>query len=252
MKAGFSFDERKRYARQLTLAHFGETGQARLRDAHALVVGAGGLGSACATYLAAAGIGALTIVDFDRVDVSNLQRQILHETGDIGRAKVESARDRLEELNPEVTVRIVDARIEDFLATSGALDGIAAVLDGSDRFETRLAVNAACVPAQVPLISAAILGWAGQIGVFAGYRADCPCYQCFVPAVPPDAPTCRTNGILGPIAGLTGSWQALEAIKVVTETGNALFGRLVQIDGLGSRIRESRLAKDPACPVCSR
>ncbi len=249
--SSLSFDERRRYARHLNLAGFGEEAQLRLKHSHALIVGAGGLGSASATYLAAAGIGRLTLVDFDRVELSNLQRQILHETADIGRPKVESARDRLEELNPAVEVRIVEARIESFLDTPDALTGIDVVLDGSDQFATRLAVNAACVAARVPLVSAAILGWNGQIGLFAGHLPNVPCYQCLVPAIPPDAPTCQSNGILGPIAGLFGAWQAMEAIKLMTQTGTPLLGRVARMDGFSGQMRESRLEKDPSCPVCA-
>ncbi len=244
------FDYQRQYARHLNLAEFGEAAQLRLHSSHALIVGAGGLGSASASYLAAAGIGKITLVDFDRVELSNLHRQILHERGDIGRPKVHSATDRLRDLNPDVHIRVFDARIEHILAAPGALDDIDVVLDGSDRFETRLEVNMACVSEGVPLVSAAILGWEGQIGVFAGHLPDQPCYACLVPEVPPDAPNCRSNGILGPVAGIFGSWQAMEAIKIVTATGMPLLGRLARLDGRTGRMQESLLQKDASCPIC--
>lgn len=247
----FSDDERRRYARHLVMDAWGEPAQAKLKQARVLVIGAGGLGSAAITYLAASGIGTLGIADHDRVELSNLQRQILHETGDVGRAKIESARDRVEELNPHVRVEIHAVRVDEEnalpLVTSYDL-----VLDGSDNFETRIAVASACHHAAKTLVSAAIRRFEGQITTFKSYLgAPHPCYRCFVGDTPPDHRTCAETGILGPVAGLLGSWQALEASKEIASVGESLSGTLLRIDGLTGLVKRSQLLRDPACPICA-
>ncbi|HEY2177764.1 MAG TPA: ThiF family adenylyltransferase, partial [Caulobacteraceae bacterium] len=199
-----------------------------------------------ALYLAAAGIGALTLIDPDVVEVSNLQRQVLFDTADVGTAKVEAARRRLAALNPHVAVSgacvsLTEANAAELLA------GHDLVLDGTDDFATRLAVNAACVGAGVTLVSGAIGRWTGQVGVFAGR----PCYRCLVPEIPPEAETCAAVGVVGALAGVIGSLMALEAIKLIARAGEPLVGRLLILDALSAETRTVTLEPDPACPVCS-
>ncbi len=235
-----------RYARHLVLREVGGPGQQRLKAAHVLIVGAGGLGSPAALYLAAAGVGALTLSDDDVVSLSNLQRQVLFATADVGRSKTAAGADRLTGLNPHVTVHaapaVTAANVESLVA------GHDLVLDGTDNFETRLLVSDACVAAGVPLVSGAIGRWTGQVGVFAGQ----PCYRCLVPDVPPDAETCVAVGVVGALAGVIGSMMALEAVKLITGAGEALSGRLLIYDGLNGESRTVRIGADPACPACAR
>ncbi|MBX3481740.1 MAG: molybdopterin-synthase adenylyltransferase MoeB [Caulobacter sp.] len=240
----FSDSEVERYARHLVLREIGGPGQQRLKAARVLIVGAGGLGSPAALYLAAAGVGHLTLSDSDTVGLSNLQRQVLFSTQDIGAAKTDAARSRLAALNPHVGIAAVPAVKADTLA--GVIEGHDLVLDGTDNFETRLAVSDACLTAQVPLVSGAIGRWTGQVGVFQGR----PCYRCLVPEVPPDAETCVAVGVVGALAGVIGSMMALEAIKLLTAAGSALTGRLLIYDGLAGESRTVRIAADPACPAC--
>lgn len=241
----FSDDEVERYARHLVLREIGGPGQQKLKAARVLIVGAGGLGSPAALYLAAAGVGTLRIVDPDVVDRSNLQRQVLFDEADIGRPKVEAAAGHLAALNPHVIVEPVHAAFD---ARTGAelVVGCDLVLDGTDDFETRFAGNAACVAAGVPLVSGAIGRWTGQVGVFTGR----PCYRCLVPEVPPDAETCAVVGVVGALAGVVGSMMALEAVKLLTGAGEALAGRLLIYDALAAETRTVRLAADPECDVC--
>ncbi len=210
-----------------------------------LIVGAGGLGAPAALYLAAAGVGELTIVDPDTVERSNLQRQVLYDSDDAGRLKVEAAGERLVALNPNVeVVRIAEALTE---ANARALiAGHDLVLDGTDDFATRFAVNAACVAERVILVSGAIGRWTGQVGVFAGR----PCYRCLVPDIPPDAETCAAVGVVGALAGVVGSMMALEAIKLIAGAGEPLTGRLLIYDALAAEARTVRIGADPDCPVC--
>jgi molybdopterin-synthase adenylyltransferase len=245
MAAVFSEAEVERYARHLVLREVGGPGQQRLKRARALIVGAGGLGAPAALYLAAAGVGRLGLVDPDAVSLSNLQRQVLYATADVGAPKVERAAGRLRELNPEVEVEahalaVVDANADALVA------GWDVVLDGTDDFATRFAVNAACVRAGVPLVSGALGRWTGQVGVFAGR----PCYRCLVPEAPPDAETCAAVGVVGALAGVVGSLMALEAVKLLAGAGEALTGRLLIYDGLAAEARTVRVPADPACPVC--
>ena len=241
----FSPDEVERYARHLVLREIGGPGQQALKTARVLIVGAGGLGSPAALYLAAAGAGTLGIVDPDSVALSNLQRQVLYTTGEVGRLKVDAARERLSSLNPTLqidghAIEVTDANARDVIA------GYQLVLDGTDDFATRFAVNAACVGAGVPLVSGAIGRWTGQVGVFRGR----PCYRCLVPAVPPDAETCSAVGVVGALGGVIGSMMAMEAIKLICDAGESLTGRLLIYDALAAETRTVRVGADPACPVC--
>ena len=242
----FTEDEVERYARHLVLSEVGGPGQQALKRARVLIVGAGGVGGPAALYLAAAGVGTLGLIDHDAVALSNLQRQILFDTADVGRPKVEAAAMRLEGLNPHVAVQTFAERLtaENALARIEDFD---LVLDGTDDFETRFLVNAACVVAGRPLVSGALGRWSGQVAVFAGR----PCYRCLVPDMPPDAETCARVGVVGALAGVVGSMAALEAIKVLTGAGQPLTGRLLLYDGLAGTARTVRIAPDPACPVCA-
>jgi len=237
-----------RYSRQILLPQFGVEGQERLMASTVLVVGAGGLGSPVALYLAAAGVGRLIIADFDRVDLTNLQRQILHATDRIGTAKAESARRTLHALNPEIEIVPIGRRLEGELLQEqvAASD---AVVDGSDNFATRFAVNAACVATGRPLIAGAVIRWEGQVSVYTGQPGD-PCYRCLYGNGGEVEDTCSENGILAPVAGIVGSIQATETLKVLSGVGTTLAGRLLILDALEMRFRTLTLTRDPACPVC--
>jgi molybdopterin/thiamine biosynthesis adenylyltransferase/rhodanese-related sulfurtransferase len=242
-------EERLRYGRHLTLPEVGEAGQRRLKRARVLVVGAGGLGSPAALYLAAAGVGHLGLVDFDEVDRSNLQRQVLYATSDVGRPKLEAARDRLAGLNPNVEVALHPARLDrtNALALVQAHD---LVVDGTDNFATRYLVNDACVLAGRPNVYASIFRFEGQASVFA--TADGPCYRCLHPEPPPPGlvPSCAEGGVLGVLPGLLGVIQATEAVKLILGIGEPLVGRLLVVDALAMRFQALRLRRDPACPAC--
>jgi molybdopterin/thiamine biosynthesis adenylyltransferase len=227
------------------LREVGGPGQQKLKAARVLIVGAGGLGAPAALYLAAAGVGRITLVDPDRVSLSNLQRQVIFETADDGRAKVEAASAHLAALNPHVELFPVLAHVTDANARD-LLGGHDLILDGTDDFATRFAVNAACVADHIPLVSGAIGRWTGQVGVFAGR----PCYQCLVPEIPPDAETCSVVGVVGALAGVVGSMMALEAVKLLTGAGAPLTGRLLIYDALAAEVRTVRVGADPDCPVC--
>ena len=242
----FSPEEVERYARHLVLSEVGGPGQQRLKAATVVLVGSGGVGSPAALYLAAAGVGSLRIIDGDIVSLSNLQRQILFNTADIDRPKVEAAAGRLEAINPHVRVETLNYRLTAENAAS-VIAGADAVLDGADDFETRYRVNAACVAAGVPLVSGALGRWTGQVGVFAGK----PCYRCLVPETPPDAETCARVGVVGALAGVIGAMAALEAIKLITGAGEPLTGRLMLYDGLAATSRVVAVTADPGCPVCA-
>jgi molybdopterin/thiamine biosynthesis adenylyltransferase len=241
----FSEDEVERYARHLVLSEIGGPGQQALKRARVLIVGAGGVGAPAALYLAAAGVGTLGLIDDDVVGLSNLQRQIAFSTPEVGRPKVEAAAERLGGLNPHVTIQTFAERLTPDNAAD-RIGGFDIVLDGTDDFETRLIVNAACVAADKPLVSGALGRWSGQVGVFAGR----PCYQCLVPEIPPDAETCARVGVVGALAGVVGSMAALETIKLITGAGEALAGRLMLYDGLTATARTVRVTADPQCPVC--
>lgn len=241
----FDDDEVERYARHLILSEVGGPGQQALKRARVLVVGMGGIGNPAALYLAAAGVGTLGLIDDDVVSLSNLQRQVVFGTGDVGRPKIEVARERLAALNPHTGVELFSQR----MTPANARDLVSRfhlVLDGTDDFDTRFAVNAACVAEKRPLVSGALGRWSGQVGVFTGQ----PCYQCLVPETPPEAETCARVGIVGALAGVIGTMAALEAIKLITGAGDPLQGRLLVYDGLKGASRVARVGADPACPVC--
>jgi molybdopterin-synthase adenylyltransferase len=243
----FSDEERQRYARHIMLKEIGGPGQQRLKAARVAIVGVGGLGAPTALYLAAAGVGRLRLIDDDDVSLDNLQRQIIFRGVDVGASKVERADAQLRELNAHVNVEIEPRRLTDSNAAH-LLEGADVVLDGSDDFETRFAVNAACRAIAVPLVSGAVGRWDGQVSVFA--RGG-PCYRCFVPETPPDAETCARVGVVGALTGVIGSMMALEAIKLITGAGEPLIGRVMIFDGLSGEARAVRLSRDPACPVCA-
>ena len=242
-------DERLRYARQATLAELGPEGHARIRAGSALIVGVGGLGCPAATYLAGAGVGRLVLTDFDRVDLTNIHRQILFETGDVGRPKVAAASDRIARLNPDVAVETADGRL-DAAGLLAYARGCDVVLDGSDNFGTRFAVNAACRAAGTPLVSGATIRMEGQLAVFDPRRPDTPCYRCLYDEEGEELENCTGAGILGPVAGVMGCLMAVEALKLIAGCGEPVAGRLLLYDALDARWRELRIPRDPACPVC--
>ncbi|MEZ5648177.1 MAG: molybdopterin-synthase adenylyltransferase MoeB [Alphaproteobacteria bacterium] len=245
-----------RYARHIVLPEIGEEGQARLLTARILVVGAGGLGAPVLMYLAAAGVGTLGIIDDDIVDLSNLQRQIIHTTSHIGTAKVVSAAVALKALNPEVKVERYQRRLEKESARH-LIENYDLVIDGSDNFATRYILNDLCYQIRRPLIMGSLLRFEGQISLFKAYDIDAqgqhgPCYRCVFPEPPPAniAPGCAQAGILGAIAGVIGALQAGEAIKEILGFGDSLSGRLLLYDGLKAQIASIALSADPDCPVC--
>jgi molybdopterin/thiamine biosynthesis adenylyltransferase/rhodanese-related sulfurtransferase len=244
-----SHEELLRYSRHLTLPDVGLEGQTKLGAARVLLIGAGGLGSPAALYLAAAGVGTIGLVDFDVVDASNLQRQIVHGTSSIGRPKTESARERLHDINPHVTIEPFPKQ----LTSTNALEVLRdfdVIVDGSDNFPTRYLVNDACVLLGKPNVYGSIFQFDGQVSVFDAKRG--PCYRClFAEPPPPDlVPSCAEGGVLGVLPGIIGSLQALEVIKLIVRFGESLIGRLLLFDGRRMQFRELALAKDPACPVC--
>ncbi len=242
-------EETLRYHRQIILPRVGPEGQRRLKDASILLVGAGGLGSPAAQYLAAAGIGKLGIVDGDVVELSNLQRQVLHDTPSVGRPKTESAQLRIARLNPDVRVEQHQVRLDSANAL-GILEGWDVVVDGSDNFPTRYLVNDACVLLGIPFVYGAVFRFEGQASVFA--HPSGPCYRClFRDPPPPDAvPSCSEAGVLGVLPGLVGTIQATEAIKLILGIGDPLVGRLLLVDSLSMQFREVELRRDPDCAVC--
>lgn len=243
----FSEDEVERYARHLVLNEIGGPGQQALKKARVLVVGVGGVGAPAALYLAAAGVGTLGLIDDDTVALSNLQRQIAFSSDDIGRSKVAAGAARLAALNPHVALETFSERLTEGNAAQrvGAFD---IVLDGTDDFETRHRVNAACVAAGKPLVSGALGRWTGQVGVFSGR----PCYQCLVSGIPPEAETCSRVGVVGALAGVVGSMTALETIKLIVGAGTTLRARLLIYDGLSGASRTVGITADPECPICAQ
>ena len=248
----FTEDQVLRYARHIILPGIGGDGQQKLMDAKVLVIGAGGLGSPVAMYLAAAGVGTLGLVDFDRVDLSNLQRQLLHDTDDVGRPKVESARERIRDLNPNVDVVVH----ETLLSSENAFDvlgGYDVVVDGTDNFPVRYLVNDATQMLGTPLVYGSIYQWEGQASVFMP-GPEVPCYRCLFPEPPPPGtvPSCAEGGVFGVLPGIVGSIQATEAIKLVLGTGEPLVGRLLLFDALTMQFTTVKLRWDPDCPVCGK
>ena len=243
-------DQLLRYSRHILLDDIGIEGQQRLRDAHALVIGAGGLGSPVALYLASAGIGELTLVDPDVVDLTNLQRQVVHDSGRIGQAKAESARHRLAALNPDVRVHAVVQRA-DATWLDAQLPGVDVVLDCSDNFRTRHAVNAACVRHRKPLVAGAAIGFDGQVSVYDSRDPKAPCYAClFPPEAAFEDVACATMGVFAPLVGIIGTVQAAEALKLIVGIGTPLTGRLLMLDARGMEWTEMAVARQAACTVC--
>ena len=244
-------EQRERYSRHLLLPEVGPDGQQKLLDARVLLLGAGGLGSPAALYLAAAGVGTLGIVDNDEVDLSNLQRQVIHSSERIGVPKVDSAEQTITALNPDVKVEKYPLRLgpENIM---DVLPGWDVVVDGLDNFPTRYLLNDASVRLGIPVVSAAILGFEGQLSVFKPY--DGPCYRCLFPVPPPAelAPSCGANGVLGVLPGTMGLLQATEVIKLILGEGDTLIGRLLMYDALAATVTEVKVRRDPACPICSR
>ena len=245
-----SHDETTRYSRHLMMPEVTPDGQRRLKAARVLCIGAGGLGSPAALYLAAAGVGTIGIVDFDSVDLSNLQRQILHGTKDIGRSKLESARNRLRDINPEIAIELHECRF----SSENAPELVAkydVIVDGSDNFPTRYLSNDVCVFAQRPNVYGSVFRFEGQTTVFAPHLGG-PCYRCLFPEPPPpdSVPNCAQAGVLGVLPGIIGMLQAIEAIKLIVGIGDPLIGRLLHFDALKLKFRELKLRRDLGCPVC--
>jgi adenylyltransferase/sulfurtransferase len=251
-KTDLNDEQLLRYSRHILLPEFGVEGQEKLRAARALVIGAGGLGSPIALYLAAAGVGTLTICDNDDVDLTNLQRQIVHRSSTIGSPKVESARDTLAGINPDCVVeaiaeRVAGARLDELVSRADV------VLDGCDNFATRHAVNRACVKHKKPLVSGAGVRFDGQVAVFDTRQDNAPCYACLFPEdAQSEEVRCAVMGVFAPVTGIVGCMQAAEALKVLTGMGTTLAGRLLIIDALTMDVRTLKLARDPACEVCKR
>lgn len=241
-------NELLRYARHIMLPEVDVAGQQRLLDSHALIIGLGGLGSPSSMYLAASGVGTLTLVDHDIVELSNLQRQIVHDYDQLGEHKVVSAAQRLRALNADTTLNLVDHKLEG-KELHKAVAAADVVLDGSDNFKTRFAINDACVATGTPLVSAAVIRTEGQLTVI-DPRVNSPCYRCLYPNGEEGDQTCSENGVLAPVAGIFGTIQATEALKLLLGLGECLIGRLLAIDARTMSFRDIRLKKDPACPVC--
>lgn len=238
-----------RYSRQILLQQVDIEGQLTLKNSSALIIGLGGLGSPVALYLAAAGVGELHVADFDSVDVTNLQRQIIHDTATVGESKVDSALHRLRLLNPDIKLVGYRAALDaDSLAE--AVSAVDVVLDCCDNFATREAVNRACVMVRKPLVSGAAIRLEGQLSVFDSRQPASPCYHCLYGHGSEDELTCSEAGVIGPLVGLVGSLQALEALKLLVGFGEPLVGRLLLVDALSTRFRELRVKRDPACSVC--
>ena len=238
-----------RYSRQIMLTEFDVAGQQALLDARVLVIGLGGLGSPAALYLAAAGVGALTLVDHDVVDLSNLQRQIIHDQGFLGQAKVASAAARIAALNPDTRVDQIASSL-DGPELAAEVAKAAVVLDGTDNFTARYAINAACVATRTPLVSGAAIRFEGQVTVVDPRQDDAPCYRCLYGDAGDDALNCAENGVAAPLVGVVGSIQAMEAMKIIASVGDSLAGYVLHLDAKRMEWRKLRLTKDPDCPTC--
>lgn len=247
---GLTDDQLLRYSRQIMLPEVDVAGQESLVAGTALIIGMGGLGAPAAVYLASAGVGQLVIVDHDRVEASNLQRQIVHHDATIGQTKVASARQSLLQTNPETRITAIDHKLEsdELLRTVAGAD---VVLDATDNFAARFAVNAACWEAGVPLVSGAAIRWEGQVAVFDPRDAESPCYQCLYAEGQDETLNCAENGVIAPLVGIIGTCQAMEAIKLLTGVGETLTGRVLYFDAKRMDWRKLKLPKDPACPNCS-
>lgn len=240
-----------RYSRHILLDEIGVEGQNALLSAHVLIVGAGGLGSPVALYLGSAGVGQITVVDHDRVDTTNLQRQIAHTLSRVGQFKAESVRQAIADINPDVQVNTITLRADDALL-DGLLPRVDLVLDCCDNFATRQAINRACVKHRKPLVSGAAIRFDGQVAVYDPRRADSPCYACvFPPSEAVEEALCATMGVFAPLVGMVGTVQAAEALKLLCGIGRPLTGRLLMVDGRSMDWSEVRVPRHPACPVCS-
>jgi sulfur-carrier protein adenylyltransferase/sulfurtransferase len=251
MTQPFTEEQVQRYARHIILPNIGGAGQRKLLDASVLVIGAGGLGSPVALYLAAAGVGTLGLVDDDEVDLSHLQRQVIHTSDRVGVHKVDSAEESIKAINPDVQVVKYKTRL-DAENIMEIIDGYDVIVDGADNFPTRYLLNDASVRLGIPVVSASILGFDGQLSVFQPHEG--PCYRCLYPVPPPAelAPSCGANGVLGVLPGTMGLLQATEVIKLVTGSGEPLVGRLLLYEALGATFTELKVRRDPECPICSR
>ncbi len=252
MDLNFSEDEIQRYARHILLREVGGVGQARLKAAKVLIVGAGGLGSPLALYLAAAGVGTIGLVDGDVLELSNLQRQIAHGMPNLGRPKVESAAELMRRINPLVQVNTYNRRL-DAANVTALVDGYDIICDGTDNFATRFLLADACVAARRTLVTAAVLRFEGQLSTFKPHAdPEGPCYRCLYPEPPPEGlvPSCSEAGVLGAVTGVMGTLQATEVLKEITGIGTSMSGWLLVWDALAAEFRKIRLRKDPACPVC--
>ena len=237
-----------RYSRQIMLPEIGIEGQQTLLDSTMLLIGMGGLGSPSAMYLAAAGVGHLIIADFDTVEISNLQRQVIHHTDDIGKYKVDSAKEKMLAINPAIKVTTIkDLNDENLNSWVSKVD---IVLDGTDNFDTRFKVNQACVEEKTPLVSAAVIRFEGQLSVFKGYEANQPCYQCLYSKEGNNDENCTDNGILAPVSGVMGTMQALQAIKTILDLGEKFDGKLLLFDALDLSFRSVKIPKNKTCLIC--
>ncbi|WP_286829944.1 MULTISPECIES: HesA/MoeB/ThiF family protein [Kordiimonas] len=250
----FTDDQLERYARHIILQDVGGAGQIALLNAKVLVVGAGGLGAPVLLYLAAAGVGTIGIVDDDAVELSNLQRQVIHTTPDVGKPKVESAAEKIAALNPDVTVNVIPERLTMANAATIITD-YDIVADGTDNFKTRHLISDTCVALEKTLVSGALSSYEGQIATFKPHAGKgLPCYRCFLPHTPPanEARTCADFGILGAVAGMVGTMQALEVLKEITGVGDSLAGKMLMMDARDMAVRKINLPQDPNCPACAR
>ena len=254
-KITFNDEQMLHYSRQIMLPKFGIEGQQKLHDAHVVIIGIGGLGSPAAMYLSAAGVGKLTLIDFDHVEHSNLQRQIVHRTQNIGDSKVESAKKTLHEINPETIISCINKKLSlDELRNNISIADC--VIDASDNFTTRFLINHACIAQKIPLVSAAAIQYEGQISVFDFRQKDSACYACLYNETASDGEheentSCSDNGILAPVVGIIGSMQALETIKLICDIGCTLKNRLLLFDALALEWRTMKLKKDTNCNVCN-
>jgi molybdopterin/thiamine biosynthesis adenylyltransferase len=240
-----------RYSRQIMLPQIDIEGQQRLLDARVLIMGMGGLGSPVALYLAACGVGDIVIVDDDRVDLSNLQRQVIHSSSDIGELKVDSAAETMQALNPEIKVSVISERLNGE-RLNAEVQHADVVVDATDNLASRLEINRQCVAARTPLVSAAAIRWEGQLSVFDSRQQDSPCYQCFYGSMGEVGQNCSENGVMGPVVGMLGCMQANEVVKLLTGAGTSLIGRVLMLDALNMDWQFIRLKRDLSCPVCGR
>lgn len=243
-------DELIRYSRQIMLPEIDAGGQIKLANARVIIFGLGGLGSSASIYLAAAGVGHMVLVDFDKVDLSNLQRQILHSTRDIGKYKTESAKNHLLSLNPNVKLTLIDRKLEDSDLYE-QIKEVDVVIDATDNFTSRFMINKACVQAKIPLVSGAAIRFEAQVSVFDPRDKSSPCYRCLYGEQDNTDETCTANGVISPLLGIIGSIQAIETMKLIMEIGQSLKGKLLLFDAMSMEWHQANLTKDPECPVCN-